>query len=135
MDEDDRVALLERVNRQSATVGASMPETITVGGDELALAQFLIETRKVDRIPPDTEAVLTEAKRTLEDERARRIERIESESLDRDTAEDVADEIVGIDRALNALENVRQPTYSEAADDATIEDHERWLGFLRTIRE
>jgi len=32
MDEDERAALLDRVNSQSATVGASMPETIRYPG-------------------------------------------------------------------------------------------------------
>lgn len=135
MDEEERAELLERVNRQSATVGASLPETITVGGDELALSEFLVETRKLDRIPPETEATLREAKQALRTERKRRVERLESEPLDRETAEAIADDVVGIDRALNALDSIREPSYSERARAAEREDHERWLGFLDTIRE
>jgi len=135
MDDDERETLLRRVNRQGATVGASMPETIAVGDEELPLREFVIETRKIDRLPPDTEETLTAAKRALREERARRVERLESAPLDRDAAEELAGEITGIDRALNALGNVRKPTYSESERNASIDDHKRWLGFLKTIRD
>jgi len=134
MDDDEREKLLRRVNHQGATVGASMPETIAIGDEELPLREFVIETRKIDRLPPDTEETLTAAKRALREERARRVERLESAQLDRDAAEELADEITGIDRALNALENVRKPTYSETERSASIDDHKRWLGFLKSIR-
>jgi len=134
MDDAEREKLLRRVERQGATVGASMPETIAIGDEELPLREFVIETRKIDRIPPDTEETLTAAKRALREERARRVERLESAPLDRDAAEELAGEIAGIDRALNALGNVRKPTYSETARSTFIDDHKRWLGFLKTIR-
>jgi len=44
---DSRAALVERVNRQSATVGAKTPETITVNGTEVTLHAFLIEPRNL----------------------------------------------------------------------------------------
>lgn len=134
MDEAERRRLLKRISRQGATVGASIPDTITVGGDELALDEFLIETRKVDRIPPEAEETLIEAKRALQEERTRRVERLESESLDLETAETLADEIVGIDRALNALKNIRRPEYGEEARRAKIDDHRKWVDFLDTVR-
>ncbi|MEF8830772.1 MAG: DUF5788 family protein, partial [Halobacteriales archaeon] len=115
MDDEERVAMLKRVNRQSATVGASLPETITVGGNELDLPEFLVETRKLDRIPPETKETLQEAKQALRAERKRRVERLESEPLDREPAEALADEIVGIERALNALDSIREPSYGERA--------------------
>ncbi|MFB6150332.1 MAG: DUF5788 family protein [Haloarculaceae archaeon] len=134
MDEDERERLLERVNRQTATVGASLPEAITVDGEEFALAEFLIETKKMDRLPPETEETLEAAKRTLRAERSRRIERLESEPLDREEGEDLADEIIGIDRALNALEKIRHPDYAEKSQSAEIEDYKRWLGFLDEVQ-
>ena len=134
MDEDQREKLLARINSQGATIGARIPDTITVAGDELDLSEFLIETRKVDRIPPEAEQKLTEAKRTLREARARRVDRLETESLTLDTAEEVADEVIGIDRALNALENIRHPDFGEASHSATIEDHKKWLNFLDDVR-
>jgi hypothetical protein len=133
MDDAAREKLLRRVNRQGATVGASLPETVTVGDEELPLAEFVIETRKVPGVPPEHRELLANAKQTLRSERAGRLERLESDPLDRETAGTLADEIVGIDRALNALENIRQPDYGETARTAAIEDHKRWAGFLDTL--
>lgn len=133
VEESEREALLKRVKRQGATIGASTPETITVDGEELDLAEFVIETRRVEGVPPDAEETLAAVKRTLREERVRRLERLESDDLDRETAETLADEIVGIDRALNALMNLRGPRYGEAAGSETIRDYERWLGFLEDV--
>ncbi|WP_302081384.1 DUF5788 family protein [Salinibaculum rarum] len=134
MDEATREDLIERVNRKTATVGASTPETLTVDGKELALREFIIETRSVDRIPPDAEETLTKAKRTLRRERGTRMDRLESDPLDVETAERLADEIIGIDRALNALENIRRPDFADEDGAASIEDHKRWVGFLDEIQ-
>jgi hypothetical protein len=130
MDDAERAELLERVNRKGATIGASLPETVTVGDEELPLAEFVIETRKVPGVPPEHRDLLDDAKRTLRTERAQRLERLEEAPLDVETAETLADEIVGIDRALNALENIRQPDYGDTAKTAAIDDHKRWATFL-----
>ncbi|MEA1930051.1 DUF5788 family protein [Halohasta litorea] len=134
MDDAERADLLSRVNRPSATVGATIPETITIHGEELELREFLIETRKVDEISPETSDILSAAKRAFREERAQRVERLETESLDRETAEGLADEIVGIDRALNALETIRHPDFGEESQASTIDDHKRWLGFLEAVQ-
>ena len=133
MDDAAREKLLRRVNRQGATVGASLPETVSIGDEELPLAEFVIETRKVPGVPPEHRDLLADAKKTLRSERARRLERLESDPLERGEAETLADEIVGIDRALNALENIRKPDYGETARTATIDDHKRWTKFLDTL--
>jgi hypothetical protein len=130
MDDAERAELLERVNRKGATIGTSLPETVTVDDEELPLAEFVIETRKVPGVPPEHRDLLDDAKRTLRTERAQRLERLEEAPLDVETAETLADEIVGIDRALNALENIRQPDYGDTAKTAAIDDHKRWATFL-----
>ncbi|MFW6320681.1 MAG: DUF5788 family protein [Halohasta sp.] len=134
MDDDEREALLQRINRGGATIGATVPETITVHGEELPLAEFIIETRKVDGVPPAAAETLDVAKRVLREERAERVDRLETDSLDAETAETIADEVVGIDRALNALQTIRHPDYGDEASNAVIDDHKRWLGFLDQIK-
>lgn len=130
MDDAAREKLLARVNRQGATIGASLPETVTIDGEPLQLAEFVIETRKVPGVPPEHRDLLADAKKTLRGERAGRLERLESEPMEQAAAETLADEIIGIDRALNALENIRKPDYGETARTASIEDHKRWASFL-----
>lgn len=133
MDDDERDALIKRVSRQSATVGASLPEQITVDGTELELKEFIVETRKLERLPPETESTLDAAKRTLRAERDRRFERLETAELDSESGQTVADEIIGIDRALHALETIRRPDYGDEARAASLNDHRRWLDFVETL--
>lgn len=133
MDDRKRAELLQQVNRQSATVGATIPDTIPIQGTEIELAEFIIETRGIDQLPPESETILSEAKRTFREARADRVEQIESAALDREEAETLADEIVGIDRALNALETIRHPDFGDQAKAVTIDDHKRWLGFVEEL--
>jgi len=134
MDDAERAELLRSLNRQSATVGASVPETITIHGEEIQLQEFLIETRKLDELSTETNETIAAAKRVFREERAERVDRLEAEPLDRETAEQVAEEIVGIDRALNALETIRQPDFSEKSRSSTVDDYKRWLGFLDSVQ-
>ncbi|MEF8821579.1 MAG: DUF5788 family protein [Halovenus sp.] len=134
MDDEDRREYISQVQSEGSTVGVKIPETITVGGDELELAEFLIETRKIDRIPPEAKEKITEAKRVLKAERKRRFDRLENEPIDHETAEELVVEINGLDRALNALDTIRRPNYGDESRSAMIEDYKKWLGFLDTVR-
>jgi len=130
----ERTKILRRVNRQSATIGAQTPETITVHGDTLELQEFIIETRKIDVIPLAAQETLSAAIDVLRDERLERIDQLKNSPLDTETAETIADEIIGIDRALNALTTIRRPSFGDEARSSSVDDHKRWLGFLETVR-
>lgn len=134
MDAADRRDLLERANRQSATIGRELPETITVGDDDLPLEEFIIETRKVEGIPDDVKPLVRETERELAAERKRLVERLESAPIDRETGEEIVETIVGIDRARNALKSLRRERFGAEARSATLDDHERWLEFVDAIR-
>lgn len=134
MDDADRRELLERANRQSATIGQKLPETITVGDDKLPLEEFLIETRKVEGIPDDAKVVVRETEQELTGERERLIDQLKSAPIDREEGEAIVETIVGIDRALNALRSLRRDGFAAEARTATLDDHERWLEFMDSIR-
>ena len=134
MNNTERDELLARVNRQSATVGASIPETITVDGHELELREFLIESRKIDELPPETSALVSRARQLFATERQQRVEQLKTDPLTREEAERLADEIIGIDRAQNALKTIRHPDFGEESRHTTIDDHKRWLSFLDSIQ-
>jgi len=133
MDDEQRRRLLERVNSESATVGASIPDELEVAGETVDLGEFIVETRKVPGVPSEARATLSAAKRTLRKERAERLRRLESAPLTLAEGETIAEELVGIDRALNALENIRQPDYGDDARNTRVEDYKRWVGFLDEI--
>ncbi|QKY15439.1 DUF5788 family protein [Halorubrum sp. CBA1229] len=158
MDESLREELLERVNSRTATIGASVPDTVTIDGAELDLSEFIVETRAIETVPPAVDRKLASVKATLREERRRRLDRLEGavdageagnggasqtgdanraavpDALDREAAERLADEIIGIDRALNALETIRHPDFADEHRSATLDGHERWLAFVDEVQ-
>ncbi|MFO7834211.1 MAG: DUF5788 family protein [Halohasta sp.] len=135
MDDTTRDELLKRVNRQSATIGATTPETITINGEPVDLQEFIIETRELPEIPPGTRELVSTAKRRLRTERTERVDRLKNdESLDDETAKELADEIIGLDRARNALDSLYRPDYGSEVRSAEIDDYKRWLGFLESVQ-
>ncbi len=134
MNDAERQKLLKRINRQSATVGASIPKTIAVGDEEIDLREFIIETRKIETLPAETNELVSQAKKRFAAEREQRLNRLRTDQLTHEEAEQLADEIIGIDRARNALKTIRHPSYGEEARTNNIEDHKRWLSFLDSIQ-
>ncbi|MGM0447088.1 MAG: DUF5788 family protein [Methanobacteriota archaeon] len=132
--EDVRERLLDRVNSQSATVGERVPDEIEVDGSALDLSAFIVESRKIDSVPPAVDRKVTAARESLRAEREHRMERLETAPLDRETAETLAEEVVGIDRALNALEGIRRPGFADNHHADTLAGHERWLAFVDQVR-
>lgn len=130
----EREALLDRVESPSATVGASVPDEVEIDGNPVDLSAFIVETRKVDAVPPALDRKVTAARESLRAERERRVERLETAALDRETAESIAEELIGIDRALNALTGIRRPGFADEHHADTLAGHERWLAFVDQVR-
>jgi hypothetical protein len=127
----ERKQLLERVERDGATVGADIPETIEVQGEELALQEFVFEMSSRDRVPPGKRERVDEAKRNLRRERVERKSRLEEEDLSRETGEALANSIVGIDRALAGLEQLGTVDLEAEAQAKETADTKRWMNFLQ----
>ena len=134
MDDTTRHELLERVNRQSATIGAKTPETITINGEPVDLQEFIIETRELPEIPPGTRELVSTAKQRLRTERTERVDRLKHDDLDEAAARALAKEIIGLDRARNALDSLYRPDYAKDVRTAEIDDYKRWLGFLESVQ-
>ena len=127
----ERKQLLERVEREGATVGVDIPETITVQGEEIDLQQFVFEIKRRETVPPGERDRVEQAKRNLRRERVERLERIEEGDITREEGEELAQSIIGIDRALNALESLG-PTDIEREEKAQqAQDRKRWMSFLK----
>jgi hypothetical protein len=136
MKEFERKQLLERIQREGATVGAAIPERIEVQGEEVDLQEFVFEVKRRDTVPRGERERVERAKKNLRRERLQRKQRIEDEELDvtYEEGERLAESIVGIDRALSALESLGSEASIEAeaqAQDAA--DKKRWMSFLRKV--
>ena len=127
----ERKQLLERIERDGATVGESIPERVEVGDDSIALREFVFEIRRRDTIPPGERERVQQAKRRLRRARTRRVDRIEDDDISYETGQELADSVVGIDRALSALEQLDSPDIEQEAKRQEQMDTQRWNRFLR----
>jgi hypothetical protein len=129
--EFERKQLLERVDREAATVGAEIPETIAVQGEEVDLQEFVFEIKRRETVPPGERDRVEQAKRNLRRERIERLERIEAGEVSYAEGERLAESIIGIDRALDALEGLDATDLEREAEAKEAADRKRWMKFLR----
>lgn len=133
MKEYERKQLLERIGRDGATVGTRVPETIDLQGDPFELRSFLFETKRQTEIPADQRERVDSVKKRLRAERQERRRQLEHEDLDREAGEELVAAIVGIDRALNALESLGETDLARESKTAAMADQKRWLAFLGKV--
>ena len=131
MREYQRKQLLERVNKEGATIGASIPDRITVQGEEIDLREFVFEIKRRDTVPEGERERVERAKRNLRRERRERLERIEENEVEFETGERLAESIIGIDRALDALERLGPASVADEASRQEAMDRKRWMNFLK----
>lgn len=127
----ERKQLLARIDREGATIGASIPEEITVQGEPLALSEFVFETRARESVPAGERDRLERAKRNLRRERIARRERLEEGEISRAKGEALAESIIGIDRALHALSDLETANIEAEAKAQEAADQKRWVSFLK----
>ncbi len=131
MKEFQRKQLLERIEREGATVGVDIPDAITVQGTELDLRSFVFEIRRRETVPPGERERVERAKKNLRRERLQRKQRIETEDISFEEGERLAEAIIGIDRALNALEQLGPVDLEREVSAQEAADRKRWMTFLQ----
>ncbi len=127
----ERKQLLERVDREGATVGVDIPDRIDVQGEPVDLREFVFEIKRRETIPPGERERVEQAKRNLRRERLERVEQIESADISREAGEQLATSILGIDRALNALQNLGPTDLEREQQAQQAADTKRWMSFLK----
>jgi hypothetical protein len=129
----ERKQLLERIEREGATVGADIPDSITVQGEDIDLQKFVFEIRRRETVPSGERERVERAKKNLRRERLQRKQRIEDEDEDisYEEGEALAESIIGIDRALNALEQLGPVDIEGEAQAKEAADRKRWMKFLK----
>ena len=127
----ERKQLLARVEREGATVGASIPETVDVQGETLALREFVFEARSRGTVPSDERERVERAKKNLRRERLARKQRLEDDDMTREEGDALVEAIIGLDRALHALSDLGTVDIEGEADAQEMADRKRWLSFLK----
>ena len=131
MQEYERKQLLERIDRESATLGVEIPDRIEIQGEEIRLREFVFEIKRRETVPPGERDRVERAKRNLRRERLERKERIDAGEIRFETGETLAEAIIGIDRALEALEKLDEGSVEAEAKRQEAADTKRWMDFLK----
>ncbi|MFC6725905.1 DUF5788 family protein [Halobium palmae] len=131
MKEYQRKQLLERIGRESATVGVDIPEAIEIQGETIDLRTFVFEIKRRDTIPEGERERVERAKRNLRRERIERVSKIEDDEVSYEEGDELARSIIGIDRALDALEQLRPVDLEQEAQLQEAQDQKRWMNFLK----
>lgn len=135
LTEDRRQELLDEVRRRTATIGKRIPETVRVDGEPFDLREFVMETKSQGSIPPDRRESVRTVRSTLERERKRRLDRLETASLTESEATELADTILGLDRALTALSNLSEPDFETRSSQAEVNGTRQWLDFVDQLTD
>ncbi len=130
MKEYQRKQLLERIDREGATIGVQIPETIEVQDERLALREFVFEIKRRETYPPGERERVDNAKRNLRRERLQRRQRIEDGDVNYEEGERLAESIIGISRALEGLEQLQPTDIEREAQAQEAADRKRWVSFL-----
>jgi hypothetical protein len=129
--EFERKQLLERVEREGATVGADIPDQIEIQGETVELREFVFEIRRRETVPRGERERVERAKKNLRRERLQRKQRIEEGDVSYEEGEALARAVIGIDRALNALEQLGPVDVEREAQAQEAADRKRWMNFLQ----
>ena len=133
MKEYERKQLLERLDRAGSTVGVEIPERVTVQGEPVDLREFVFEIKRMESVPPGERERVEAAKSNLRRERLQRRQRIEDDEVNYEEAEEIVESILGIDRALNALESLGPTDLEAEARRQEVADRKRWMSFLKQV--
>lgn len=132
MDDRERERLLDRVERSSNSIGESIPDELTVGDTTIDLKAFVFECKRLDSVPADRREEIESVQSMLRRERLRRKHRIRDDDLTRETAEDLAASVHGIDRALNALAGLDDPGIGEELRQKRLDDARELIALADT---
>ncbi len=131
MQEYERKQLLERIGREGSTLGVEIPERIDIQGEEIRLREFVFEIKRRETVPAGERDRVEQAKRNLRRERLERKALIEDGEVGFEEGERVASAIIGIDRALEALESLGPESVEAEAERQEAADTKRWMDFLK----
>jgi hypothetical protein len=124
----EREALLERADRDSVSVGTSVPEKVELDGEEFALNEYVFEARAGGVGGED----LKEKKKLLRRKRKALLDEIREDEVCYDEGERLVERVAGIDRALNILQGTGGDIESEARASEKA-DEKRWLDFVKKV--
>jgi hypothetical protein len=136
LSDRDRENYLVRLKKEFAYAGASIPDFISMDGENIRLRAYVMEVSH--NRGNMTQKELDEADRVAALIRKKRnaiVKEIGFADMTREEADRLFRTAVGLGRALDTLDRAREPKKSvtEASRQAKLEDGRRWLGMVKKI--
>lgn len=132
MEESEKEELIEKIEKESSTVGHRIPDSIVIQGEKIQLQDFIFEISNNQTVQEDEE--IQNLKQELRQERNKLVDKIKQENISRSEGERIAELVIGIDRALNALESLDEPDISTQIKRKEAMDTKRWREFVRKVK-
>ncbi len=127
MKEYERKTLLEKLDREGGTIGASIPEEVELAGEEVPLRRYVVGDAR-----PEVPFSESEMKKHLRRLRLDLVEELEEGDLGYEEGERLVERVRGIGRALETLEGSGDSVELEARA-AEVADEKRWRSFLEEV--
>lgn len=136
MDDSFRKILISKADKDSATVGISIPDSMTIQGREIPLHKIVFKICSTDNVPKEYDMTIDEIKVMLRRERNNLIDKIENaDDMTRKEGEKSVEKINQIDRALSFIKDSDKDIDIEAEiKKSDAQSTKRWKSFLDKIK-
>jgi hypothetical protein len=131
MDERQRDELLAEATGTSSTIGASIPESVTLDGESVPLREFYFEVSGEDDLGAEQRERVEEVLSYLRRRRLDLVQQIRRREVDYETGRSYVEEVRDLDRAINALESLEDPDYAEQLRQEKIESARELVDMMR----
>lgn len=131
MNERQRDELLRRVYQSSGTIGGSMPETVRIEGESIPLRDFYFEVSDREELREADRERVEEVLSYLRRKRLTLVQRIRQYEVEYERGESLVAKIRELDRAINALESLEDPSYGEQVRREKIKSARELVELMR----
>jgi hypothetical protein len=136
MDDSFREILMSKVDKDSATVGIEIPDSMTVQGREIPLHKIVFDICSTEDVPEKYDMNVDEVKLMLRRERNNLISEIENDDdITKKKGEKNVNKINQINRALSFIKDADRDIDVEAEiKKSEAQSTKRWKNFLDKIK-
>lgn len=135
MDESERKLLLDRLDRDSLTLGTSIPDKIVVQNEDVPLRDIVFKVCSDGEISDAYEMDIDGLKRVLRREMNDCIDTIENDDMTYQRGIELVDKVGIIQRSLNVLESPEEgKSIEQQSNLSDAQNTKRWREFVSKVK-
>lgn len=132
----ERQELLNKIDRDSLTLGVSVPDQMEVQGRVIPLQKIVFEVCSANEVPDKFNINILTVKRILRREMNDCTDTIQNEQISYNTGQELVTKVGQIQRALNVLESPNEESDLESETKLSQgKDMKRWQNFVQKVME